>query len=74
MKITHRQAIILKALSYFKFLTSNQLEQVLNCSLSTINGALRGLKTFRYPLVKSVDFGVAPGKGRLAPVHHLTEA
>lgn len=62
------------ALARFKFLTSSQLKLILGCkSLSTVNSALRGLKWFRYPLVKSMDFWVAPWKWRLAPIHHLTK-
>lgn len=75
MNITVNELVILMALARFKFLTSAQLKRILGCkSLSTVNSALRSMRRFRYPLVKSVDFGVAPGKGRLAPVYYLTKA
>ncbi len=75
MKLTDRQVIILKALAHFKFLTSKQLKQIFHgLSLSAINHNIRQLKTFRYPLMKSLDFGVVPGKGRLSRIHFLSTA
>ena len=75
MKITINEQIILMALARFKFLTSAQLKHLLGCkSLSTVNTAIRSLKSFRNSLVKSMGFGLAPGKGRMAPIHYLTKA
>ncbi|HIJ26596.1 MAG: hypothetical protein HOL17_14440 [Gammaproteobacteria bacterium] len=56
MKLTERELTTLKALGRFKFLTSSQLRLIFGCSLSSVNSALRSLKGFRYPLVKSIDF------------------
>lgn len=73
MKLTERQILILEALARFKFLTTNHLQLIFSKkSNSYINSAIHDLKQVKYPLVKSLSFGVIPWKWRLANVHCLT--
>jgi len=61
MKLTERQILILEALARFKFLTTNNLQLIFSKkSNSYINSAIRSLKQTKYPLVKSLNFGVVP--------------
>ena len=73
MRLTEKQINILEALARFKFLTSRQLQLIFTLqSCSYINTAIRNMKTWKSPLITSIDFGIAPWKGRLARVHFLT--
>ena len=61
MRLTEKQIIILEALARFKYLTSQQLQIIFNSkTTSAINTAIRSLKGFKYPLVKSISFGIVP--------------
>jgi len=61
MKLTERQILILEALARFKFLTTNNLQLIFSKkSNSYINSAIHDLKQVKYPLVKSLNFGVVP--------------
>ena len=75
MKLTEKQRIILEALARFKYLTTKQLQMILHSNnRGSINSAIRELKSAKFPLIKSMEFWVVPGKWRLAAVHHLTES
>ena len=61
MKLTERQILILEALARFKFLTTKQLQLIFSKnSISYINKSIQALKQVKYPLVKSLTFGVVP--------------
>ena len=63
MTLTETQRVILEALARFKYLTSQQLQLIMNLqTTSSINTAIRGLKVQKYPLIKSISFGIVPGK------------
>lgn len=73
MRLTEKQIKILEALARFKFLTSQQLQLIFTLqSCSYINTAIRKMNTWKTSLINSIDFGIAPWKGRLARVHFLT--
>ena len=73
MRLTEKQIKILEALARFKFLTSQQLQLIFTLqSCSYINTAIRKINTWKTSLITSIDFGIAPWKGRLARVHFLT--
>lgn len=75
MRLTEKQIIILEALARFKYLTSQQLQIIFNSkTTSAINTAIRSLKGFKYPLVKSISFGIVPWYGKLPHVHYLTSS
>ncbi|MCP4414796.1 MAG: hypothetical protein GY808_19735 [Gammaproteobacteria bacterium] len=59
MKLSEKQLIILEALARFKYLTSQQLQQIFGKkSCSYINSAIRKLRLFKPTLIRSIDFGV----------------
>jgi selenocysteine lyase/cysteine desulfurase len=61
MRLTEKQIIILEALARFKYLTSKQLQIIFTSkSTSAINTAIRSLKEYKYPLIKSLSFGITP--------------
>lgn len=61
LKIVEKQIVILEALARFKYLTSKQLQLIFNSqSCSYINATIRNLKKYKYPLIKSIEFGIAP--------------
>lgn len=63
MKLTEKERVILEALARFKYLTTKQLQRIFHdCCRSTINRAIRSLKAYKSPLVKSLEFGVVPGQ------------
>jgi len=75
MKLTEKQLVILEAVAWFKYLTTKQLQMIFfDKNRSAINSALRDLKACKYPLIKSLEFGVNPGRWRYAAIHHLTES
>ena len=75
MRLTEKQIIILEALARFKYLTSQQLQIIFTSkSTSSINTAIRSLKSFKYPLIKSLSFWITPWHGKLPHIHFLTSA
>ena len=63
MKLTEKQLVILEAVAWFKYLTTKQLQMIFfDKNRSAINSALRDLKACKYPLIKSLEFGVNPGR------------
>jgi len=64
----------LEALSIYRYLTARQLVDLGIAASDTVarDHVLRHLKKGRFPLVKSKDFGLWPGYGRLPHIHYLT--
>lgn len=64
---------VLDALGTYRFLTAEQMVRVgASPSTSTLYPLLKELSAKPRPYIGKLDFGVLPGHGRLANIHHLT--
>lgn len=74
MVLTEKQEQVLLHLSRYKFLTTSQMIRLgIDRHRSNLSTALAPLKDGKHPLVKTLDFGLMPRKGRVESLYFLTK-
>ena len=75
MILNNKHIEALEALQQYRFLTAKQFVRIgiFNTEKQARDKYLSLMKRKRNPPIKSLDFGVVAGKGKLAQIHHLTQ-
>lgn len=74
MVLTEKQEQILLLLGRFKFLTTSQMIRLgIDRHRSNLSTALAPLKSGKRPLVKTLEFGLMPQKGRVESLYFLSK-
>lgn len=74
MVLTPKQENILLQLARYKFLTTSQMLALeIDSYKSNLSTALSRIKDGKRPLIKKLDFGLIPRKGRVEALYYLTK-